>query len=683
MGRITVIKDGKDGVGIKGADTIFAVYTSDSAEPADDYKGWKTLFSDLALLPDCYVWTAIKVTNTNDKTWLTGKRCLGSCKDFANITELYALGSSSKDAPTEGWKETYSPVKGYYLWAKNELTFQKCDEKRYTTPVCIGYFANDGINGTKFTPKGMANGHYSNYAAYKDAVQLIPGETYLVDTVTDKYSNTSGPVTITYDRLMTGNEVISVADEGDAYNVNGTLWVAVSNGWVDFGDIQGPGGDAGEDAPWVLVSTNPIVFESDDKGVAKSETKQVDVTVYLGSSIITQDCNIALVEQNDTNYDVTKASISGAGSERVTVSILSTGIKTKLVGGYDISCPNSSVALKITYQDYVIRATINIVVDTSLVDGYFRTSIKGIEAQYTKMETTVENNTALLTVHQSNIDANAEEIKTKVAQTDYDGDNKAREERFSAIEQKADSIEQTVTRINDLTGQWEKSGIVTKADFSTMYSEAVSSDGSIVKRSEIGTFVTKDADGNIESGVKINAENVNINAEHKLDIKGDFLTVNTTNFQLEEDGTMTARGANLSGFVRKSKTLITQDTVNDYVLEDITSHGWFDIVKAGSWVEFHLTSNTISIFMPSIYNGTTYEQDELDYVRSLIGSTVIIYNKGTSQFGITGNCAPLSDPSLSVSFGLTGGQFAILECKVRILNGTEDIYWEYIKGNSH
>ncbi len=52
-------------------------------------------------------------------------------------------------------------------------------------------------------------------------------------------------------------------------------------------------------------------------------------------------------------------------------------------------------------------------------------------------------------------------------------------------------------------------GLLLTSDFATMFSEAVDKSG-IVKRAEISTMVTKDEKGNLESGVKISADQINM-----------------------------------------------------------------------------------------------------------------------------------------------------------------------------
>lgn len=569
-GRILVVKDGKDGVGITSADVVFAVYVFPDSAPADDFKGWKTLYSDLVFTKDDYLWTATRITNTDGDSWLTGKRCLGSCKDFANVLEMYALGDSKDKAPSEGWSYTMpSPVKGKYLWTKNEMTLQHNNTKFYTTPVCVGYFANDGINGTKFSPKGTANGHYSNYADYKASAQLLPDEMYLVDTVTDKYENTHGAATISYDKLITDNEVILIAAEGDAYNVGGTLWVATSNGWVDFGSIQGAQGESGENAPWVILSKNPIVFESDKKGVVAPTEKLISITVMCGTEIVTSQCTFAFKESSDTHFNKDKASITSSGMETETITINSTGLGTKTIGatdddaGYQVPYPNSAVILSVTFGNYVFDVIINIVVDTSLVDGYFRTSIKGIEAQYTEINTALTDQGALLTECQSNINVNAEAIKTKVAQTDYDESNKAVDVKFSEVNQRAESIEQSVTAV-------DKQGKETK--------------------SVLEQCVEKQDDGSYMSKMRMYADNITLSAGHILNIQGDYLVVNTTNFKIDENGNVT-----LSGKVNAKSGSIGGFTITESNLHSSADGYSFDIYNDRLVYVDQKNSRTLSI----------------------------------------------------------------------------------------
>ncbi len=283
-GRITVIKDGENGVGIESADVVFAVSLQGQTAPDDDYSGWETLFSDLILTPDYYVWSGTRITNTKGKSWITGKRCLGKCSAFASITEQYALGDSNTTAPTSGWSGIYpTPVKGKYLWTRSELIYQGVSEPVYANYQCVGYFANDGISGTSFTMRGKAIAHYANYTAYKASGNTEKGDILIDNNKNDdsSYSSLSLPSTpyvLSFD--SNGNECYDKASNGDAYTVDTELYVSNGTIWADVGKIIGAQGEAGKDALNVVVGTTELYTQwlgDDSYSVAKPGTTMMVV----------------------------------------------------------------------------------------------------------------------------------------------------------------------------------------------------------------------------------------------------------------------------------------------------------------------------------------------------------------------------------------------------------------------
>ena len=134
-------ENGNDGVGIKTADVVFKLSNSDTQQP--DNAGWVTLFSQLQLKEQTYVWSCTRIGLTNGTTTYTGKQCLGSSKDFVTITEQYAIGNSGTTAPTSGWGTDYTPTKELWLWTRNRMKWTN-GTYTYTTAICIGYFGKDG-----------------------------------------------------------------------------------------------------------------------------------------------------------------------------------------------------------------------------------------------------------------------------------------------------------------------------------------------------------------------------------------------------------------------------------------------------------------------------------------------------------------------------------------------------------
>lgn len=137
-------QNGNDGIGIKTADVVFKLSTSDTQQP--DNEGWVTLFSQLQLKEQTYVWSCTRIGLTNGTTTYTGKQCLGSSKDFVTITEQYAIGNSGTTAPTSGWGTDYTPTKELWLWTRNRMKWTN-GTYTYTTAICIGYFGKDGDPG--------------------------------------------------------------------------------------------------------------------------------------------------------------------------------------------------------------------------------------------------------------------------------------------------------------------------------------------------------------------------------------------------------------------------------------------------------------------------------------------------------------------------------------------------------
>lgn len=138
---------GETGVGVQSADVVF-VLSSDGTNPPADSANWVTLFSQLQLSANTYVWSCTKTVLTNGTTSYSGKQCFGESKDFVSILELYALGDSGTVAPSSGWASSYTSQKGKWLWSKNRMQWTN-GSYTYTNAVCVGYFATDGSKGDK------------------------------------------------------------------------------------------------------------------------------------------------------------------------------------------------------------------------------------------------------------------------------------------------------------------------------------------------------------------------------------------------------------------------------------------------------------------------------------------------------------------------------------------------------
>ena len=295
---------------IQSSDVLFAVGDNKTTAPTT---GWITNFSGLTLADGKYVWTCTKTTLTNGTSYYTGAYCLGECYDFAHVDELYALGSSATKSPdidsslgVNIWQSSYTPKKGMYLWTCVRVTYNSNNIPYYLNKKCVSYFPTDGTNGTSFTPKGMADGYYSKATEIPVYSDEQNGKIYLVDdatNVTSPFIVPDAPYVVQY-VLHNGEYVLFLvhAEFGDGYNVNGHLYVANDDKWVDFGEIQGAKGDQGEpgkDAVNINLSPSELVYNADKDGNISStqfnnNTSKVSATrggkaVSFTVSIVSKD----------------------------------------------------------------------------------------------------------------------------------------------------------------------------------------------------------------------------------------------------------------------------------------------------------------------------------------------------------------------------------------------------------
>ena len=270
---------GDDGVSVKSSDVVFGIGTK-TQQPTS----WITNFSDLVLEQGKYVWTCTKTILTSSSTPIyTGAYCLGECYDFAQVEDLYALSDSSTNPPDDAvFSSSYKVVKGKYLWSCVKVTYNDTNIS-YLNKKCVNYFPTDGTNGTKFTPKGTAYAHYSKASELPTPSIATVNRKYLVD-VDDKSTPAKNTPCVCYYKNTT-TFMSDVAAEGDAYNIGGTLWVHDGKVWHDFGSVQGPKGEDGQDALNIELSVEKILF-SYYEGNFEQRNKTITLIVRQGGNVI-------------------------------------------------------------------------------------------------------------------------------------------------------------------------------------------------------------------------------------------------------------------------------------------------------------------------------------------------------------------------------------------------------------
>lgn len=436
---------------IQSSDVVFGIGTK-TQQPTS----WITNFGGLTLAEGKYVWTCTKTTLTNGTTYYTGAYCLGECYDFAQVVELYALSDSSTNPPKDAvFSSSYKVVKGKYLWSCVKVTYNSSSVE-YLNIRCVNYFPTDGKNGndgTSFNLLGTAAGHMKKWTRPS---KFSWGDIYLVD-------GGVGSSPMTYKITMQG-DISANADVGDAYIIDGNLWVANASAWVNVGNIQGaPGepGQDGEDALNIELSTDKILFSWDSKNkIYDVATKDITLIVKQGNNIINisdYTINFQAVENFDIGSNNKNIRTDGASDGYTyNISFYSAGIALKehtfnaSVNGKEqnVSYPASSCSVKmlITYNGITYTKIIAIEVSFVQMYGDLAWNTEQLSSTYGKLTAGYNGTLAQM---ESKISQNAENIALKVSQTYYDENNKKVGERFSIIEQRVDKINIQVSATSD------------------------------------------------------------------------------------------------------------------------------------------------------------------------------------------------------------------------------------------
>lgn len=232
-------------------------------------------------------------------TSLTLHRKAKDGKDGTSVTILstsvqYQVSASPTEIP-QSWKDSITDVKQTdakpYLWSKTTVVYS--DNKTITTTYSVSYKGKDGTNGTSFTPKGMAYKYFNKASEIPAYTDELNGKIFLVDIadVSSPYNVPGEPYVSQY-VLYNGEYHLAYehAEFGDGYNVKGHLYVANSNEWVDFGEIQGAKGEKGDDgmdAINIVFSPAELVFDADENGNLVQAEKSTEVKVFRGNKQLT------------------------------------------------------------------------------------------------------------------------------------------------------------------------------------------------------------------------------------------------------------------------------------------------------------------------------------------------------------------------------------------------------------
>lgn len=441
---------GDDGVSVKSSDVVFGIGTK--TQPPTS---WITNFSDLTLEKGKYVWTCTKTILTSSSTPIyTGAYCLGECYDFAQVEELYALSDSSTNPPGMGnFTSSYKVVKGKYLWSCVKVTYSG-GSIDYLNIRCVNYFPTDGTNGTKFTPKGTAYGHYEASSKMPKPSDDVLGLLYLVDKVDTLLTPINKPCVVWWRSFSDSSYMLSydAAEEGDAYNIGGTLWVHDGKVWHDFGSVQGPKGEDGQDALNIDMSTDRLLFRWEKENFSE---QSASVTIAARHGNTTIDASEYSVKISSTQNFKSDMAIIGKTGKTYNLTIKADGItmteyvyNQEVNGGKKIKFPASSSAIKLSIVYNGITYTKTIFIDVSFTKTYgdLTWNSERLEGEFGEFKTDVDGR---FTQTASAISLKADAATLTNFKNEYDENGKVVNKRIGEIETKYNEINLSVGNIND------------------------------------------------------------------------------------------------------------------------------------------------------------------------------------------------------------------------------------------
>ena len=352
-------------------------------------------------------------------------------KDGTSVTILstkvsYQVSASPTTIP-QSWEDSITAVKQTdakpYLWSKTIVAYS---DNNTTVTYSVSYKGKDGTNGTSFTPKGTATGFYYNISSVPSYEDGMDYDVYIVNV--DDRSNPTSELPPYVCRYEYESFVVEHAEFGDGYNVNGHLYVANSNEWVDFGKIQGAKGEKGEDgkdAINIVFSPAELVFDADENGNLIQAEKSAEIKVFRGNKQLTyltdwdfpsvggkqkgDNCNATFMTEGNSSsykpiakiYDISSTEIVGS-DPKAQVPASSGGINVPIKVG------------DVTYNAYLsFSVNVNTFAHTLIEDN------KKYISKYTEVS--------------NKYDSVSSELDNKANKNDM-------EDKISTISQKADNI---------------------------------------------------------------------------------------------------------------------------------------------------------------------------------------------------------------------------------------------------
>ncbi len=284
---------------------------------------------------------------------------------------LYYLSTSTTSLVGGEWTETAPEwTNGKYMWSKTKTTYANGSVVE-SDPTCIAGAKGEtgnGIISTSVSYQVSTSGTSVPTGEWSDTVPTVPAGQYLWCKTEIIY--TSGDPTVSYSVSKSGNDGTGVTilgsydseeelkqnhptgNRGDAYIVNGNLYVWDSTQWKNVGSIQGPPGESG-----VGIASTEIRYQASNSGTTTpTGTWQTSIPQLSDGQYLWTRTIINYTDGTDsTSYSVSKSGTEGTGIESITSEYyLSTSKDSPTGGSWSSTAPTWSNGMYVWTRSKIV-----------------------------------------------------------------------------------------------------------------------------------------------------------------------------------------------------------------------------------------------------------------------------------------------------------------------------------------
>lgn len=389
---------------------------------------------------------------------------------------LYYLSTSTTSLVGGEWTETAPEwTNGKYMWSKTKTTYANGSVVE-SDPTCIAGAKGEtgnGIISTSVSYQVSTSGTSVPTGEWSDTVPMVPAGQYLWCKTEIIY--TSGDPTVSYSVSKSGNDGTGVTilgsydseeelkqnhptgNRGDAYIVNGNLYVWDGTQWKNVGSIQGPPGESG-----VGIASTEIRYQASNSGTTTpTGTWQTSIPQLSDGQYLWTRTIINYTDGTDsTSYSVSKSGTEGTGIESITSEYyLSTSKDSPTGGSWSSTAPTWSNGMyvwtrsKIVYKNPVSTEYTEPICDSSWeAVNEVKDDIDNAQQTADEAMSSAESTDSRVTVAESTIQQLVDQISMLV--TDENGNSMMTQTsdgwRFD-ISSITSSINDAVNQINDLS----------------------------------------------------------------------------------------------------------------------------------------------------------------------------------------------------------------------------------------